>query len=174
MFCLFFFCFADRYSRRKCFAFTPNGMKIDALSYNVTGARYGYNGTHEQDKEINADGNYLDFGNFGYDTRVARRFNLDPIDQIFISNYEGFGNNPIYFSDPSGYSPSDPDNGSGSNTTTTETNNNKGVVVVYANREPTAQEGLSVYSQSSNSNNNVSNSEQNHFLNNHRVHIFHR
>jgi hypothetical protein len=42
----------------------PYGMKINDLSYTATIAstRYGYNGTHEQDKEINADGNYLDFG----------------------------------------------------------------------------------------------------------------
>lgn len=45
----------------------------------------------------------------GYDTRVARRFNLDPIDQIFISNYAGFGNNPIYYTDPSGYSSINPE-----------------------------------------------------------------
>lgn len=48
-------------------------------------------------------GNHLSFGDFGYDTRVARRFNLDPIDQIFISNYAVFGNDPIYYADPSGY-----------------------------------------------------------------------
>ncbi len=36
------------------------------LSYNATGARYGYNGTHEQDLELNADGNYIDFVKFGY------------------------------------------------------------------------------------------------------------
>lgn len=58
------------------------------LSYNATGARYGYNGTHEQDLEVNLDGNYLSFGDFGYDTRVAQRFNLDPIDHIlFIQNF---------------------------------------------------------------------------------------
>jgi hypothetical protein len=44
----------------------PYGMKINDLSYNATGARYGYNGTHEQDIELNAEGNYLDFGDFGY------------------------------------------------------------------------------------------------------------
>jgi|GEM_PF-5749660 len=32
-----------------------------------------YNYPHEQDREMNADGNYLDFG---YDTRAARRFIL--------------------------------------------------------------------------------------------------
>ncbi len=46
----------------------PYGMKIKELSYNATGARYGYNGTHEQDKELNTDGNYLDFGNMGHET----------------------------------------------------------------------------------------------------------
>jgi len=80
----------------------PYGMKINELSYN---------GTHEQDREMNADGNYLDFGNFGYDTRTTRRWNLDPIDQIFISNYATFGSNPIYYSDPSGYEPTEAVNG---------------------------------------------------------------
>jgi len=51
----------------------PCGKKINELSYNNGSTRYGYNGTHEQDRKLNADGNYLDFGNFGYDTRVARR-----------------------------------------------------------------------------------------------------
>ncbi len=51
----------------------PYGMKINELSYNNGSTRYGYNGTHEQDREMNADGNHLSFGDFGYDTRVARR-----------------------------------------------------------------------------------------------------
>ena len=66
----------------------PYRMKINDLSFNAIGARYGYNGTHEQDLEVNVDGNYLSFGDFGYDTRVAQRFNLDPIDHIlFIQNF---------------------------------------------------------------------------------------
>ena len=113
----------------------PFGMKIDALSWNETGIRYGYNGTHEQDLEVNPEGNYLSFGDFGYDTRVARRFNLDPVDQIFISNYATFGNNPIYYSDPSGYSKATPDQ-----PTTPENDGVTDEVVVEA-KKPTTPSG---------------------------------
>ena len=37
-----------------------------------------------------------------YDTRTARRWNLDPVDQISISNYAVNGLNPILYSDPEG------------------------------------------------------------------------
>lgn len=79
-------------------------MKINELSYNATGARYGYNGTHEQDKELNADGNYLDFGNFGYDTRTAMRRNQEPLRAKYphLSGYNIFNSNPIFYKDPDG------------------------------------------------------------------------
>jgi len=85
----------------------PYGMLIDELSYDPTGARYGYNGTHEQDKEVNADGNFLDFGNFGYDTRVAMRRNQEPLraKYPYLSGYSAFQSNPIMFSDPDGAYP---------------------------------------------------------------------
>jgi hypothetical protein len=37
-----------------------------------------------------------------YDARLGRRWNIDPIDQISISNYACFGNNPIINIDPDG------------------------------------------------------------------------
>jgi hypothetical protein len=84
----------------------PYGMVINDLSYNATGtsARYGYNGTHEQDKELNGDGNYLDFGNFGYDTRVAMRRNQEPLSAKYphLSGYAIFGDNPIMYVDIDG------------------------------------------------------------------------
>lgn len=33
----------------------PYGMKINELSFNPTSTRFGYNGTHEQDREMNAE-----------------------------------------------------------------------------------------------------------------------
>ena len=76
-------------------------MLIDEFSWNSGSTRYGYNGTHEQDREMNADGNYLDFGNFGYDTRVAMRRNQEPLRAKYphLSGYSAFGSNPIIFSD---------------------------------------------------------------------------
>ncbi|MBS1936562.1 MAG: hypothetical protein JSS84_01955 [Bacteroidetes bacterium] len=37
-----------------------------------------------------------------YDARVGRRWNLDPVDQVSISNYAAFGLNPIINVDPNG------------------------------------------------------------------------
>lgn len=37
-----------------------------------------------------------------YDPRLARRWNVDPVDQISISNYATFGNVPTKFTDPKG------------------------------------------------------------------------
>src|SRR5690606_26059713 len=34
-----------------------------------------------------------------YDTRLGRRWNLDPKPQISISDYAAFGNNPIWYND---------------------------------------------------------------------------
>jgi hypothetical protein len=40
-----------------------------------------------------------------YDTRLGRRWNVDPVDQIYISNYATFKNNPILFEDILGNTP---------------------------------------------------------------------
>lgn len=37
-----------------------------------------------------------------YDSRLGKRWNLDPVPQISISDYAVFANNPIYFNDPLG------------------------------------------------------------------------
>src|SRR5690606_1363321 len=48
-----------------------------------------------------------------YDTRLGRRWNVDPVDQISISNYAVNGLNPILLNDPNGDSPSEGDDGNG-------------------------------------------------------------
>lgn len=40
-----------------------------------------------------------------YETRIGRRWNLDPMDQINMSNYSVFFDNPIAFNDPTGDDP---------------------------------------------------------------------
>jgi len=51
---------------------------------------------------MDADGNYLDFGNFGYDTRVAMRRNQEPLRAKYphLSGYAILNNNPILYLDP--------------------------------------------------------------------------
>ncbi len=84
----------------------PFGMEIKALSLNGESTRYGFGG-HEKDNEISGNGNYLAFGDYGYNPRLARRFNIDPMIGTFpwMSPYAVFNNNPIYFADPTGLSP---------------------------------------------------------------------
>lgn len=73
-----------------------SGRKFNGGEY-----RYGFNGK-ENDNEVKGDGNHLDFGGYGYDTRLGRRFNVDPIKKHHESPYAAFVNNPIWFVDPTG------------------------------------------------------------------------
>lgn len=88
----------------------PFGMEITGLSWNTGNNRYGYGGTHEMDNEVKGGvGNHLSFGDFGYDTRTARRQNIDPMFAAYphLSGYATFNNNPIYYNDPTGYEPNE-------------------------------------------------------------------
>jgi RHS repeat-associated protein len=59
--------------------------------------RYGFNGT-EKDPE---DGfNTTDYRQ--YDSRLGRWLSTDPVVKPWESPYAGFGNNPVWFKDPSG------------------------------------------------------------------------
>jgi len=55
-----------------------------------------------KDDEIYGEGNTYSAEYWMYDARLGRRWNLDPVDQISISNYAAFGNNPIIYIDPNG------------------------------------------------------------------------
>lgn len=77
------------------------GHRVDGCWY-----RYGFGG-HEKDDEVSGNGNHLAFGDYGYNPRIGRRFNIDPMIGSFpwMSPYATFNNNPIYFADPTGLSP---------------------------------------------------------------------
>jgi hypothetical protein len=76
----------------------PGRNYINGSSY-----RYGFNG-HEKDDEIKGSGNHLSFGDYGYDPRLVRRWNVDPLASKYPhqSPYTAFNNNPIYYTDPDG------------------------------------------------------------------------
>lgn len=63
--------------------------------------RFGFNG-QEKDNEVSGLGNSNTAEFWQYDSRLGRRWNVDPVDQIQLSNYSCFANNPIYFVDPDG------------------------------------------------------------------------
>lgn len=68
--------------------------------------RFGFN-RHEKDDEVNGAGNFISFGDYGYDPRIGRRFNVDPKfkQMLNMSSYETFFNNPIMLKDETGKFP---------------------------------------------------------------------
>lgn len=71
------------------------GRKYDAGSV----YRYGFNG-QEKSNELGEGFTTAEF--WEYDSRIGRRWNLDPIFKESESPYSCFSDNPIFFSDPKG------------------------------------------------------------------------
>ncbi len=65
------------------------------------GYRYGFNGM-EKDDEVAGNGNNYTAEFWQYDSRLGRRWNIDPVVKHHESPYAAFANNPIYFIDPNG------------------------------------------------------------------------
>ena len=90
----------DLYS--KLFTDNPGGMLMPGRVYSSTsGYRYGFN-TQEFENEISGTGNHTSALKWEYDTRLVRRWNLDPIYTHNESRYVTNGNNPIFHTDPLG------------------------------------------------------------------------
>src|SRR5690554_1644425 len=79
----------------------PFGSPMPSRTFTGNGYRYGFNG-QEKENEIYGEGNTYSAEYWMYDSRLGRRWNLDPVDQISISNYATFANNPIANVDPKG------------------------------------------------------------------------
>jgi hypothetical protein len=94
---------ADIQTAQDYYAF---GAPISDRTYSASGviSRFGFN-KMEKDDEINGKNNNYTAAFWEYDSRLGRRWNLDPISQEFESKYVCFHNNPIFYSDPSGLDP---------------------------------------------------------------------
>jgi len=78
------------------------GMLTVGRSWSVGSEyRYGFNG-QEQDVEVYGNGNLNTAEFWEYDTRLGRRWNLDPIDFTWLSPYATFNLNPILNLDKKG------------------------------------------------------------------------
>ena len=73
------------------------GRKYQAIT--SSRYRYGFNGQEKSD-DVTA-GNYT-AEYWEYDSRIGRRWNLDPKPNVSISSYAVFANNPIWFVDVKG------------------------------------------------------------------------
>ena len=65
------------------------------------GYRYGFQG-QEKDDEVKGAGNSYTAEFWQYDSRLARRWNIDPVVKHHESPYATFANNPVWFRDPNG------------------------------------------------------------------------
>jgi hypothetical protein len=74
---------------------------LDGRTVSLEGYRFGFN-TQEKTDEISGAGNHTTALYWEYDSRLGRRWNLDPVYNSDISRYTANGNNPNYFRDPNG------------------------------------------------------------------------
>jgi hypothetical protein len=72
----------------------PETVLVDICDTDGDKYRFGFNG-QEKVNEWSGVGNHNTALFWEYDTRTARRYNIDPVDQVSISNYATFANNPI-------------------------------------------------------------------------------
>lgn len=79
----------------------PFGSTMSGRNFNSGEYRYGFNGM-EMDKEVSGEGNLYTAQFWQYDSRLGRRWNLDPVIKEHESPYAAFANNPISFIDPNG------------------------------------------------------------------------
>jgi RHS repeat-associated protein len=77
------------------------------VSLTGKGYRFGFNGQERSD-DIKGFGNSYTAQFWEYDSRIGRRWNLDPKPVTGISEYSAFSNNPILYSDPLGDTSSRP------------------------------------------------------------------
>jgi hypothetical protein len=68
--------------------------------------RYGFN-SQEQDNEIYGNGNSYTAEFWQYDSRLGRRWNVDPVVKQWESTYSCFSGNPVRYIDPLGLSAGD-------------------------------------------------------------------
>jgi len=81
---------------------TPMPSRLTGYFYAKKWAyRYSFNG-QERDDEIAGAGNIMTAEFWEYDTRLGRRWNLDPISYHWQSPYVTLNNNPIFNCDPAG------------------------------------------------------------------------
>src|SRR5689334_9937964 len=76
-------------------------MLMPGRSFDSEASRFGFNG-QEKDDEISGAGNHNTATFWEYDTRLGRRWNIDPVIHSWESPYCVMGNSPIAFNDPLG------------------------------------------------------------------------
>jgi RHS repeat-associated protein len=79
----------------------PFGSLKASRNASTSNYRFSFNGQEGTD-ELSGVGNHTTATFWEYDTRLGRRWNLDPVIKYGQSGYSTFANNPIWFIDPNG------------------------------------------------------------------------
>jgi RHS repeat-associated protein len=79
----------------------PFGMEMPGRNASTGDYRYGFAG-QEKDDEVSGSRNSYTAQFWQYDSRLGRRWNVDPVVKEHESSYATFANNPIWFSHPLG------------------------------------------------------------------------
>lgn len=84
----------------------PFGMHMPERVFAGSGHTYGFNGM-ERDNEVKGNGNEYTTTFRQFDPRVGRWLSTDPLEAQFAgeSPYNGMGDNPVLFNDPTGEAP---------------------------------------------------------------------
>ena len=77
----------------------PYGMTMEKRSFASSEYRFGFN-TQEKSTELGEDTYTAEF--WQYDSKIARRWNVDPVDKFWESSYATFSSNPLIFTDELG------------------------------------------------------------------------
>jgi RHS repeat-associated protein len=93
--------------------YSAYGAELPGYSYSASAYRYGFNG-QEKETEITGSASHTSAEFWMYDSRLGRRWNVDPVDQSEFSDYACFNNNPILMNDFKG---DEPEGGPGKNGT---------------------------------------------------------
>ncbi len=89
--------------------YSPFGAPLAERTWQGSEYRFGFN-TQERDDEIAGPGNIMTAEYWEYDTRLGRRWNVDPLanEFPFQSPYSTLDNNPLNVIDPTGESGKEP------------------------------------------------------------------
>ena len=76
-------------------------MQIPGRKFKQTGSDYRYS-INGQEKESELNENITTAEYWEYDSRIVRRWNVDPVVKVYESPYLCFSNNPVWLMDPLG------------------------------------------------------------------------
>lgn len=89
-------------TKKGCVNYFPFGSSMPGRSFNSSSYRYGFQGQEMDNEVAGVTGSHYTAEFWEYDSRLGRRWNIDPMVYPWQSSYAAFNNNPIVIIDPLG------------------------------------------------------------------------